>query len=73
MKTCSCGNTFDPSKIPSLGIADGLEFFDCPRCGSTLCQRTSEYPKLLATRKALQIKATVEELEEYLERERKVG
>jgi len=73
MRTCSCGHSFNSSKVPSLGKAMGLNFFNCPKCNSTLCEILPEKPILMATIKALRIKATIEELEKYLENERKAG
>ena len=73
MKTCSCGFTFDPNEAKQLGTVEGMKYFDCPSCGSTLCETLPEHKILVATWKALRIKATIEELEEYLENERKAG
>lgn len=71
MKTCSCGNIVDPKEAESLGTCEGLHYFNCGECNSTLVLKTPDRPIILTTWKALKIKATIEELEEYLENERK--
>lgn len=68
MKTCSCGNNVNPNDLP-LGELEGLEYFNCPKCQSTLIIKTEEYPKLLATRKALKLAISIEELEDYIKAE----
>ena len=59
MKTCSCGNVVDPRKEPSLGIEQGMDFVNCPKCGSTLVFKTPEYPKIMAVLRARRIMATL--------------
>jgi hypothetical protein len=68
VKTCSCGHVFDPKKATQLGTLEGLKYFNCPSCSSTICEPADA---VVIKNKNICIKATIKELEDYIESEKK--